>query len=283
MTPLVNWLLDADMFEEYRTELIAAIQAEGQSYKLISAPKAGYSWDDEGCSYRHVFPKDACVVFHGDIELSLRIYHDGRWTPGAYCDVDNFRCSRYFSEFGEFLLNNDYLFLPFAELDRRREFLFRALGKDGTIFVRPDSPLKLFTGQVVTNDSFSQDLEFMAFYEFPGHELVVISSPKTVAKEWRFIIVNHQVIAGTQYAEHGRLVSRPGYDPSSYELAKRLASHSFEPDPVWVMDICKTAKSTYHLLEIGAFSFASLYSCDKVAVVRAVSQSAINDHQKRTS
>ena len=40
------------------------------------------------------------------------------------------------------------------------------------------------------------------------------------------------------------------------------------------MDICQTADGEFHLLEIGGFSFADLYSCDKAAVVAAVSEAA---------
>jgi hypothetical protein len=40
------------------------------------------------------------------------------------------------------------------------------------------------------------------------------------------------------------------------------------------MDICKTSDGAYHLLEIGGFSFADLYTCDKNAIVAEVSNAA---------
>jgi len=40
------------------------------------------------------------------------------------------------------------------------------------------------------------------------------------------------------------------------------------------MDICKTADNSYHLLEIGGFSFSDLYACNMSDVVAAVSAAA---------
>ena len=143
---MVNWLIDADMFAGYRDQLVAAIHDQGHGAKLIHAPSPPFRWDDVGCSYRETFPEDACVISHGDIELVTRIRQERRWTPGAFCTVENFTCSHYACWYGEYLLNRDYIMLPFGELDRCKEFLFDSVGRDDRIFVRPDSPLKLFTG-----------------------------------------------------------------------------------------------------------------------------------------
>lgn len=271
------WLLDAEIFDHYRDELAEVITQQGHLCRVIRPPAAGYSWEDEGCSYRQTFPADACVITHGDIALATRVRAERRWSPGAYGTVENYFCSRYYTPLGRYLLNSDYIMLPFGELDRCREFLFRVLGRNGQIFVRPDSPLKLFTGQTASLDSFSSDLEFMAFYDFPTHEMVVVSSPKEIIAEWRFAVVAKEVVAGCQYTENGTVHHRPEYDPLAHQLAQEIAQSEFAPDPVWVMDICRTSSGTYHLLEIGAFSFSDLYSMDKSAVVQAVSRQALKD------
>ena len=142
----VNWLIDADMFEGYREELVATIRAQGHEALLVRAPQPPYRWDDVGSSYWDARPAEACVVAHGDIEFVTRIRREGRWSPGAFGTVENYFCSSYYCLLGQYLLNRDYIMLPFGELRRQREFLFSTVGRDGNIFVRPDSPLKLFTG-----------------------------------------------------------------------------------------------------------------------------------------
>jgi len=271
---MVGWLIDADMFEGYRDRLLAAIRDQGHEAKLIHAPSPPFRRDDVGCSYRETFPEGACVISHGDIELVTRIQQERRWTPGAFCTVENFLYSSYACRYGEHLLNGQYIMLPFGELDRCKDFLFDTVGRDDRIFVRPDSPLKLFTGQVVTRETFAADLEFMGFYEFPADSLVVVSSPRTILQEWRFVVAGGTVVAGCQYKSGDSLDYQPNYDDNALSLANAIAAIDYEPDPVWVIDICKTSEHEYRLLEIGGFSFADLYACNMPDVVAAVSEAA---------
>lgn len=279
----VSWLIDADMFDGYREELVTAIHDQGHSAKLIQSPNPPFRWDDVGCSYRETFPKDACVIAHGDIELMTRIHQEGRWTPGAFCTVDNFACSSYACRYGKHLLNRDYVMLPFGEIDRCKNFLFDSFGRDGRVFIRPDSPLKLFAGQIASRETFAADLEFMGFYEFPPSSLVVVSSPRSILSEWRFVIATGKVVAGCKYKEGDDLDYRPQYDHNAFELAESIAAIEYEPDPVWVMDICKTLDGSYHLLEIGGFSFSDLYACNKSDVVAAVSAVAKTVWEKQAT
>src|SRR5262249_11289022 len=120
----VGWLIDGDMFEGYRDELVAAIRDQGHFAKLLNAPRPPFRWEDVGCSYRETFPADACVVAHGDIGLVTQIREERRWTPGAFCTVENFFCSSYGKHYGKYLLNQDSVTLPFGELELRKESLF---------------------------------------------------------------------------------------------------------------------------------------------------------------
>jgi hypothetical protein len=208
---------------------------------------------------------------------------EGLWIPGAFATIECFYCSSYYCHFGKYLLNRNYMMLPFGELDRCQDFLFRVVGRDDRIFIRPDSPLKLFTGQFASRDTFAADLEFMGFYEFAKDSLVVVSTPQSIDAEWRFVITDRTVVAGCQYSSAGKIDQHPRYDAAAFDLASTIASSEYQPDPAWVMDICKTADGTYHLLEIGGFSFSDLYACDKNAVVAAVSKVALEQWQQQAT
>ncbi|MDB5384367.1 MAG: hypothetical protein JWM11_13 [Planctomycetaceae bacterium] len=276
----VGWLLDASVFDVYHDELAAAVVRNGDQVKSLNRPNPPYGWDDTGSAYRKAFPVGSCVVTHADIDLVQRVLADGCWTPGAFATIDHFSCVHYFSHFGRFLLNQDYAMLPFAELSRCSEFLFDTFGRDGRMFVRPDSPLKLFAGLVVSRETFAKDLDFMAFYSFPPESLVVVSSPKTIVKEWRFVVAEQSIVASSQYKEGAESMARSGADDEAVGLANAILALGYSPDPVWVMDICETSDGRYHLLEIGGFSFANLYGCDKDAVVKAVSRMAQRVHKE---
>ena len=70
----VHWLIDGDLFDHYREELLAAIRSNGDESKVIQSPSPPFRWDDVGFSYRETIPQNACVVAHGDIELMTRIH-----------------------------------------------------------------------------------------------------------------------------------------------------------------------------------------------------------------
>lgn len=274
----VEWLIDASVFYDSYEELAAAVARQGHTVRLLNRPRPPYGWDDTDGAYRRAFPEGACVVTHADIDLVHRILADGIWTPGAFATPGHSDCSHYFSHFGRFLLNQDYCMLPFGELRRRAEFLFDLFGRDGRIFVRPDSALKLFTGQVVSHDSLERDLEHLAFYEFPIESLVVVSSPKAIEAEWRFIVAGQRVVAGSQYKRGTEQALSADVPTEVRRFADEVAASGYIPDPVWVMDLCRTTDGADHLLEIGSFSFANLYACDNDAVVRAVSEVAWEIH-----
>jgi hypothetical protein len=276
----VNWLLDGQMFDAYRDELANCIRQQGHGLALINAPSPPYRWGDVGDAYRNAFPEDSCVVCHGDIELVTRVQREGLWTPGAFATVERYTCSSYYCKFGKWLLGREYIMLPFGELPRCKDFLFATLGVNGRIFVRPDSPLKLFAGQVVTHEEFEADFEFMAFYDFPPSSIVVVSRPQEIEAEWRFVIVNHSIVAGCLYRQNGKQQPQAGYAADAASLAAEIASFDYQPDPVWIMDICRTSSGSVHLLEIGGFSFADLYACDKAAIVEHVSKAALAEWQK---
>ncbi|MGC3972641.1 MAG: ATP-grasp domain-containing protein [Pirellulales bacterium] len=272
----IGWLVEAEMFDLYRDELMVAIRELGHEAKLIRPPPPPYRWEDSGRPYRETFPQESCVVTVGDIGLVTRIRDERLWSPGAFADVANYFCSSYYCHLGEYLLNDKYVMLPFGELRRCRDFLFETVGIDGQVFVRPDSPLKLFAGQVVSASTFQKDLDYLAFYEFPLNSLVVVSPPRSLDVEWRFVVADKQIVAGSQYRADGKFEPRAEIDGDAKIFAEQVASRVFEPERVWILDVCRTSQGEYRLLEIGGFSFSDLYLTNKRDVVEAVSRVALS-------
>jgi hypothetical protein len=275
----VNWLLDANVFREYHDELVAAIVRNGDVVKSINRPDPPYQWDDAPNRYRGLFEKGACVITHADIDLVRRVRNDRLWTPGVFAKEEKFFWSSYSPPLARFLLNRVHVMLPFAELSSRRRELFDQFGHDDRIFIRPDSPLKTFSGQLASLSTFDRDLEFMAFYDFPHENRVVVSSPKDILGEWRIVVANQAVAAASQNVDHGNKIAVPCDTDGILEFASNVLQAGYSPEPVWIMDICQTDDQQLHLLEIGMFSCSSLYGCDKDRVVKAVSTAARNAHR----
>ncbi len=270
----VGWLLEAEMFPDYGEELAKEIVRQGHVVKFVPELNWGYRRDEAGSTYLKLFEQNSCVVFHGSLELASLLSEDSPWQAGNRFTWNHYECSTYYCHLSKYLLNENYLMLPFGELNRRKDFLFELLSKDDAIFVRPNSCRKSFTGQLAHRNSFEKDLEFMAFYDVPPEAIVLVSSPKVLTREWRFVVADSVVVASSQYKQNGKLHKQHGTTPNVAEFANQIAKGPFQPDPVWVFDLCETSEGEIRLLEIGCFSFAELYACDMAAVVRAVSASA---------
>jgi len=168
--------------------------------------------------------------------------------------------------------------LPFAELKRRKESLFEQYGEDGCIFVRPSSGFKTFTGKVIEQNIFEKEYESLGLYDVAPHATVVVSTPKNVKQEWRLIIVDMRVIAGSLYNDRTTNLDYKGYPEDVAEYAKNVLKTEYQPDRAWTLDICRTSDGELHLLEIGGFSCAGMYSAEIQPIVREVSRVAWEIH-----
>ena len=277
----VNWLLDTVALGPIHDELAQAVIECGHKATSATRPNPPYDWDDVDSNFFEAIPAGSCTVISGDIDMVTRVRSNPIWTPGVFAKVEEYFCSNYYVHFGKYVLNGDYLMLPFGELDRRSDFLFATLGNEDQLFVRPDSSLKLFTGQTISKSTFKKDLEFLEFSEPASNDLVVISSPKNVVTEWRFVVVDRKVVTGSLYKNQGQLVTELVEQSPARNFAQRVCN-DVKPHPqrVWILDICMTADSKLHVIEVGGFSFAGLYACDKVKIVEEVSRVAMEMHAR---
>lgn len=273
----IRWLIESDVFPDYQDEMARTIRETGASVTLLTAAKAGYSFEEAGQPDPRLAGPDNCVIFHGCIGLAERVVEQTDWKPGVFGNFDRLACTSYFPPLGKFLLNDRYCMLPFGELRRMRTELFRTLGQGGQFFMRPNTTRKVFAGMVVRQESFERDLELASFYDVPDHELVVVSPVQALVREWRFVVVDGQVISGSCYREGSENCRTSDCPSGAVQFADQVASSGWEPDRAWTIDVALTASGTFRLIEIGSFSFANLYGCDLRSVVAAIQEVAWDD------
>jgi len=270
----VKWLVEHDIFDEDLEPLIAEIKRQGMEVEQIKyLPFESGSYDNFG-------PND-CVLCYGSLNLIRQLQRQKPWVPGSFCTLPNFQCSKYYAYFGKYLLNAEYRMMPLAELKRRKDELFRSYQggslssqEDPQFFVRPSSGFKTFTGQIVRTSHFDADYELLAGYGASPDELVVVAGPRRVRAEWRFVICQHKVITGSLYKPHQQPIGDNKEDAAAWELAMQIAHESWQPDPMWTLDICKTSSGLF-LLEINSFSCSGFYACDVEPIVREASRLAM--------
>ena len=268
----ITWIVDNFSINEGSKELEEAFKFNDVPYLVL--PK-DYS---HSCLEKFTTGKQ-CVMFHGTIEMTEIIKKQiPNCFPLSYYTQQNYLCSRYLSHFGEYLFNDKYAIISLSELGRQRFLYYGIFGTDALIFIRPDSGQKPFQAQLL--DIIDLD-NFLKRNAHLSHELVVVSSPKNIKWEGRFIVSkNKEIISYSTYQFQGQVTKIPSVPYGSLELVKKILDVEYFPDSVFCIDICQDADNNYWLLEINSFSSAGLYACNKNTVVEKVSEIAISDFEK---
>ena len=273
----LRWLLE-DAFSEDLDPLIAEITKQGMEYKVIKYIPF------QGGEYGNLFGEDDPVICYTSLNLARQFQRENHWCPGSYCTFKNFECTTYNTYFNKYLLNKEYVMLSISELIRQKDMIFNLFGIDDTIFVRPNSGSKPFTGCTVKKEELSLDYFGFGYYHEDRSLLVVISSSKVITDEWRFVICDKKVVSCSHYRINGEYFRdvpdcKQIYPKELFDYASMVALEEWEPDPIYVMDICRS-NDEYHLLELNSFSCSGLYNADPEPIIRVASERALKDWEE---
>lgn len=277
------WIVENFTKESSYLELVEEIRKQGHNLTEI---KNGYKKSD--LEYFGGYGRIVCkngefidnpVIFQGSIEISKLIKKDLPYGcyPVTYCNFDNYLCSKYYSYFGSYLFNDKYAIISLKELERQRFLYWGVFGKEALLFIRPDSGEKPFQAQLL--DLLDLD-SFLIKHKDIEHDLVVISSPKNIRAEWRFIVSKYQEIIGLSLYKYQDQITRiPSAPKDCVDFVLELLKLEYFPDSVFCMDIVENNDGEFYLMELNSFSSAGLYACKKDLIVKRVSEIAMEDYK----
>ena len=260
---MVTWVIEPTVFGAEYDSFRSAIAELGHREVV---------WDDDWWNSPGRMPQlsGETVVFHGSLGNADRIHRELDWTPGAFCDANAFACSSWYREAGEHLLHRRWVLTTVRSLCDQANQVGAELGNVQEVFVRPDSPLKEFSGRVVSLEGLQPQALDHGFY-YDDIELPIIVAPVVqVASEYRFVVVDGAVVAGSGYVAQGRQAIAGG---EPWTEAQVMASRLKSPEAVYVLDVVES-DGRLRLLELNPFSGADLYASDAAAVVRDVARFA---------
>jgi hypothetical protein len=268
-----TWLLEKGVFKEDLGPLIDEIKRQGHECQTVS-----YIPFKSG-TYNLFDDKD-CVICYGSLNLMRQLSREKKWVPGPFLNLPNYECTTYYSYFGKYLLNSDYIMLPFVELNRRKVEVFNYFG--GNCFIRPSTGFKSFTGEVFSLEGWDKDIEWIKDRVSP-ESMIIISSAKNIDAEYRFVVANKKIISGSKYKTNGELdivsIAESHLFVGMTEAlikAREISEEKWEPDKTYVIDIGEYNGEMY-LIEINSFSCSGLYACELEPIVKTISELAINE------
>lgn len=265
-----KWLIVNVGKQEAVTQLFYGIQEAGRKADVVSLKEFNEMTET-------LNEERDCVVPVGSIWANTTLKKMRPNWIGNWHDETLFTCRRYYSFWGKYLTQKDYIMLPLAEVERRRDWVYEKVGVEDEVFFRPDSGAKDFTGEVISKARFDSWLNLVKEYN-TADLLCIAAPPQSIDRELRLVIKDRKVVSGSTYKIAKHLAQEPlnetdGMDRVVEFAEKVLADNPPPLPPVHVLDIAIQGERI-SVMEVGCFCCAGLYSCDRRVIAEAVSDAA---------
>lgn len=269
-TPKLTWCIEDFVSDNYYQDLIDEVKNQGHECCVIR-----YAPFQSG-DYNKVCSDVDCVIFQGSINLAEQLQKEKpNWCPGVIATWSSYECNLYYQYFEEYLLNQDFEYITVEEFGNNRWDIYRKHGKEALIWARPSSGKKTFKASTIDLEEFDKVYNnWIVPYTNPN-DVVVVSSPKTINGEWRFICCEQRIVGVSSYLYQGNRIYIPSAPAGATQLCQHiLDSTTWRPDQFFALDICETIDGKFWMLELNAFSSCGLYKANKQNIVKEVSQYA---------
>lgn len=159
------------------------------------------------------------------------------------------------------LLNSGGILVSFGELTRISSNLLQQItSPDGKIFITHDNSNKSFTGFSLLYKNLHEEIRsHLDQYKIDPEMLCYLAMHQNLKKvEWRFWIVNREIVAATPYSRKGEVVWVQAPNRFS-SVAQRMAQNSWQPAIAYVVDIVETECGSVFIREIKSISTSGIY------------------------
>jgi len=230
------WLIQDKIFGEETDDLLKHID----DYQLVSGIPDEVPYD---------------TVVRGSVDF-VELYQNKFPENKQWLTLQNYNCDYYYP-FVDNLLNKDYLMMSWGSLLEKKEVIFSKFSSD-SIFIRPNSGRKIFTGTTLTKKWWDKELDIIR--ELPNssiddNDLVLVSSAKEIKAEYRFLMRENLIIGKSLYEGDSSLAE----DIVTTSVAM---GNKYFPDEYYTLDIAVTKIGQVCILEFNSFVSAGLYDMD---------------------
>lgn len=200
------------------------------------------------------------VIFFGSQQLGETLQKEGK--SGLYLGSDNFLFDRYLS--CPSILNQGEI-LNLNTVGHEIDSLWKKYPQG--FFIRPNSWKKHFQGQVLTPDNFDKQWSSLKFYIEDEDIEVLVSSLKSIEKEFRILYIKGQAITGSGY-QVGREVQEEVLVEPFKPFIESIKSYL--PEDTCTIDIALTNEGL-KLIEFNPLSTSAIYKSNPELIIKAFS------------
>lgn len=195
--------------------------------------------------------------------LLVKVAKERGWGPGVW--ISNYHSMAMYNEiFKHDMLNFESIIMKFKDI----KFTDRK-------FIRPVEDLKLFNGQIVHSDNLNQWKDYVVSYAngadvtITDNTEVLIAPVQLIKEEYRFFIINKNIVTGCQYNINGNNIYNSNV-PKHIELEAQKWANIYTPSVAVVMDVAITDKNELKIIEFNNFNSAGLYACDVEKIILGI-------------
>jgi len=282
----INWVVDTRIFSN-EMELMQFVRGINNTKHPSNIFVTKYAMFDDDAFPLYFGDKN--TVIYGTINFcehirkkvnSLKMMGALIQEPYMFGLTKDIECQNYLTKFPkEWLLNSDYVFVPFQRLVEDPHFFYN-MYQTNNIFIRPNSGGKVFTGQCIPNKDF--DYEVNCLKQLTGvvdSTMIVVAPAQKIKSETRCVIVNKQVvnastynIGNINYYDQDTNIKTVDVNSNVMQLAEQVAKYPYQIDHCYVVDIAELENGDVKIVEFNAFSCAGFYTFDYTPIINAVNE-----------
>lgn len=278
-----KWIIEDFVADNCYQDLIDEVKKQGHECCVIKY------FPFQSGNYDKVCQDRDCVVFQGSINLVEQLQKEKpNWVPGVIATWENYECHNYYPPISQHLFNRNYGMYTVEQLLPDKWDIFRCYGEDATIWIRPSSGKKSFTARTVDLEEYDKFINTWVIPYTKSDDKIVISTPKKVNGEWRFICSKDKGILGQScYMYQGNRIYVPSAPNGAIQKCEdvlwEMNYKTYWPDPFFALDIVEDIEGNFSLMELNAFSSCGLYKANKETIVSEVSSYAELSYQSLTN
>lgn len=128
-------------------------------------------------------------------------------------------------------------------------------------FIKPSRDLKAFNGGIIKKgQTIGNFILSQMHQDFYKEEIAIIGNLKEIYSEYRFFVINGEVITASMY-KIGKQVKSDPIIPLKMQQAADVYAKLYNPSIVFTMDLADTAEGI-KIVEYNCFNCSGHYACD---------------------